>query len=111
MAGPSAQSLSIVSTVDERVGGGTQRRCGVLCVLSILSSLLILTSRRAGSLRSLHAIIFSLSRHSTRSSFFFDDRQCHALSEHPHLYTRVQREPSYDAPPRARLGACAWRIH
>jgi hypothetical protein len=43
MAGSCAQSLSISSTVHKWFGGETQRRCGLLCVLSIFSSVLMLT--------------------------------------------------------------------
>jgi hypothetical protein len=48
MAGSIAQSPSITSTVDKGVGSGTQRRCGLLCVLSI-SSFLMLTPRQMRS--------------------------------------------------------------
>jgi hypothetical protein len=66
---------------------------------------------RKSQIASCHYILPLPAMTSTRSSFLFDDRQCHALTEHPHLYSRAQRKPSYDAPPRTRLGACAWGIH
>jgi hypothetical protein len=46
MAGSSAQSPPIARTVDEWLGGGTRRRCGLLCALSIFSSVLMLPPRR-----------------------------------------------------------------